>query len=157
MKTVVLMALGLLAALPAQAQVKSTDPQSIAKALQDAGYKAELAKDKDGDPIIRSGAQGYKFTIFFMTCEKGRNCGDIQFYAGWTNKLSPARANAWNQKHRFARVYSDEQGEAAIEYDLNFEDQAMSAELFRKNVELWESLVGSFVDYVNEAEESPKK
>jgi hypothetical protein len=156
MKTLVLMALGLLAAMPAQAQVRSTDPQSIAKALQDAGYKAELTKDSDGDPMIRSGAQGYKFTIFFMSCEKNRNCGDIQFYAGWTNKLSPERANAWTRKHRFARVYSDDKGEAAIEYDLNFEDQQMSTELFRKNVELWDSLVGSFVDYVNEDEPSKK-
>lgn len=150
-------ALGLLAAMPAQAQVRSTEPQSIVKAMQDAGYKAELSKDGDGDPIIRSASQGYKFTIFFMSCEKGRNCGDIQFYAGWTNKLSPVRANAWNQKHRFSRVYSDAEGEAVIEYDLNFEDQAMSTPLFRKNLELWDSMVGSFVDYVNEEDAAPKK
>ncbi|SFJ98171.1 Putative sensory transduction regulator [Sphingomonas sp. NFR04] len=157
MKMGVLVGLGLLATVPAQAQVKSTDPQSVAKALQDAGYKAELSKDSDGDPIIRSGAQGYKFTIFFMSCDKGRNCGDLQFYAGWTDKLSPERANAWTQKHRFARVYSDEKGEAAIEYDLNFEDQPMTTVLFRKNLELWDSLVGSFADYVNESSEASKK
>lgn len=156
MRTWLLLGLGLWAAMPAQAQVRSSDPQTVVQALQDAGYKAELTKHKDGDPIIRSGAQGYKFSIFFMTCDKGRNCGDIQFYAGWTDKLSPIRANAWNQKHRFARAYSDEAGEAALEYDLNFEDQQISTALFRKNLELWDSLVGSFVDYVNE-DEAPKK
>ncbi|RZF64630.1 YbjN domain-containing protein [Sphingomonas populi] len=156
MKTAVMMGLGLLAPIPSQAQVRSTDPQSVVKALQDAGYKAELSKDSDGDPVIRSGAQGYRYTIFFMSCEKGSTCGDLQFYAGWTNKLSAERANAWTQKHRFARVYSDGKGEAAIEYDLNFEDQQMSTTLFRKNLELWDSLVGKFVDYINE-DETPKK
>ncbi|WP_084583384.1 YbjN domain-containing protein [Sphingomonas azotifigens] len=157
MRTWLLTALGLAIAVPAQAQVRSTEPQSIVKALQDAGYKAELTKDKDGDPLIRSAAQGYKFTIFFMNCEKNVKCGDIQFYAGWSDKLTPQRANDWNSKHRFARAYSDEQGEAALEYDVNLEDQAIPVALFRKDIDLWESLVGSFVDFITAAKDGAAK
>lgn len=151
MKMLVLAALASLSlAAQADAQVRSSDPQSVARALKDAGYKSELTKDGEGDPIIRSVASGYKFTIFFLNCEAHRNCGDIQFYIGWTNKLSPERANVWNSKHRFARAYSDGQGEAALEYDVNFEDQAIPDALFRKDLELWDMLVGRFATFVDE-------
>ncbi|KTF70371.1 hypothetical protein ATB93_04995 [Sphingomonas sp. WG] len=138
---------------PAQAQVRSTDPQSIVKALQDAGYKSELTKDGEGDPLIRSAASGYKFAILFFNCEAHQKCGDIQFYIGFTNKLTAERANLWNSKHRFARVYSDAQGEAALEYDLNLEDQAIPTALFRKDLELWDMLVGRFAAFVDEKDD----
>lgn len=141
----------------AQAQVRSTDAQSIARAMQDAGYKAELTKGDDGDPLIRSGVGGYKFTIFFYNCTDHKNCADIQFYIGWTDKFSIERANEWNRTHRFGRAYSDKDGEAALEYDVNFEDQALPLPLFKKDLDLWSSLVDSFSEFVTEKQDAAKK
>jgi Putative bacterial sensory transduction regulator len=138
----------------AQAQVRSMDPQSIVRVMQEAGYKAELGKDGTGDPQITSGASGAKFTIYFYGCEKNQKCTEIQFYAGWSDKLTLERINAWNAEHRFGRAYLDDKGEVNIEYDLNFEDQAIPAALFKNDLELWASLVGSFVDFITEDDDS---
>lgn len=152
MKQMVLATMLAVGAVPAMAQsVSSADPQSVARALQDAGYKAELTKDTSGDPMIRSNASGAKFTVFFFGCEKNANCGEIQFYAGWTDKISLAQINEWNRKHRFGRAYLDDKGEVNIEYDVNLEGTGIPLALFRNDLELWDSLMGEFQNYIVEA------
>lgn len=138
-----------LAAGPLNAQTVSAGaPQSVIRALQAAGYKAELAADSGGDPMIRSNASGAKFTIFFFGCEKNVNCTEIQFYAGWTDKVSFEQINSWNRKHRFGRAYVDDEGEVNIEYDINLEGGSIPDALFRNDLELWDSLMGEFQNYV---------
>jgi hypothetical protein len=137
------------AGTPAAGQmVSSASPQSVVKALQAAGYKAELAADTGGDPMIRSSAAGAKFTIFFFGCEKNVDCGEIQFYAGWTDKPSLEQINEWNRKHRFGRAYLDEKGEVNVEYDVNLELGGISEALFRNDLELWDGLMGDFQNYI---------
>jgi hypothetical protein len=149
MRTALAVLLAAFATAPAGAQmVASATPQSVVRALQAAGYKAELATDTGGDPMIRSSAAGAKFTVFFFGCEKNANCGEIQFYAGWTDKVSLEQINAWNRKHRFGRAYLDDKGEVNIEYDVNLEGAGVSDALFRNDLELWDSLMGEFQTYI---------
>ncbi|MHA6718154.1 YbjN domain-containing protein [Sphingomonas sp. RS6] len=143
----------LLVATTAQAQVRSQDPQSVIRAMQAAGYKAELGKDPTGDPQITSGASGTRFMVYFFGCEEHKNCTEIQFYAGWTAKAPIERINKWNASHRFGRAYLDDEGDANIEYDVNFEDQAIPTALFRNDLELWSSLIDAFVDYIAEEDD----
>lgn len=61
----------------------------IAAILQDKGYKAELKTSRDGDPMIYSIADGYKYAIYFYNCTKDeeRACRLLQFLAIWDNNL----------------------------------------------------------------------
>ncbi len=126
----------------------SATPQSVVKALQDAGYKAELTKDSAGDPLIHSASGGARFSIFFYGCENGTGCGEIQFYAGWTDKISLERINQWNRTHRFGRAYLDDKGEVNIEYDINLEQASIGGALFRNDLDLWTRLMARFQAFV---------
>ena len=150
MKRIVLALAAMALARPATGNAQAItagDPKSVAAEMQAAGYKAEIAKLENGDPIIHSSSGGSKFAVFFFGCEKGANCTEIQFYAGWTDKASLARINEWNRKHRFGRAYLDDKNEMNIEYDVNLEAPGgISAALFRNDLELWAGLMGSFQD-----------
>src|SRR3546814_19453706 len=51
--------------------VCASDPQTVVKALQAAGYKALLSKSKQtGNPKIESAASGYAYSIFFYESEQ---------------------------------------------------------------------------------------
>ena len=63
--------LAMLGASAAQAQtVSAANPQSIAAALQSAGYRAELTRDNEGDPLIKSSSSGTDFLVVFYACTK---------------------------------------------------------------------------------------
>ena len=64
---------GSLAAGAAHAdEVRSDDPSSLARVLQDMGYRAELTTDNSGDPMIKSSASGADVAILFYGCKSNR-------------------------------------------------------------------------------------
>lgn len=136
----------MLAALPAQAQmVTSANPEGVAAVLRDRGYKAELTTDKQGDPLIKSAANGYTFAILFFGCENHKACTSVQFYAGFTRKGLPVdKINEWNRTKRFGRAYIDGIGDPVVKMDVNLEPGGMPASLFADTIDLWDSLVGAF-------------
>jgi len=136
----------LVAGVPAAAQtVQATRPETIMKALQDAGYRATLSKDNGGDPLIKSGAAGVDFSVLFYNCTENKDCKTIQFYAGFVKKgLTLETMNKWNTNHRFARAYLDDEKDPRIEMDLDLDNGGMSAALFKANIATWESLLGDF-------------
>ncbi len=137
-------------AAPAAAQmVTAKDPQSVVKVLQDAGFQAKLDKSEDGEPMIRSGASGSKFTIFFFNCTAGKDCATVQFYSGYEKKgLKLEQINAWNQGQRFGRAYLDKEGEPAIEMDLDLDDGGVSPALFTDNLEFWTTIMAGFEKHI---------
>jgi Putative bacterial sensory transduction regulator len=134
----------------AQAQmVTAKNPQSIASALQNAGYKAELTKDGTGDPLIRSSSSGSSFAIFFFGCTKNVDCATIQFFAGYTDKKATlSQMNDWNSKKRFGRAYLADSGAARIEMDVDLDDGGLSAKLFEDNVEFWVVTMSAFEKHI---------
>ncbi len=59
--------------------------------------------------------RGYKAVIFVKP-------GDIQLYAVFTGrKITLNRINDWNREHRFSKAYLDNDGDAALESDLDFD------------------------------------
>lgn len=108
-------------------------PAAVAKALQDAGYKAKLAKDDGGDPMISSSGGGYDYDIYFYGCENHVQCDSLQFSMTFTRDgyEDAALANEWNVKQRFGKAHIDAKGRFRVEYDVgmigglnpkNFED-----------------------------------
>lgn len=135
------------------ATVTATDPQSLVKALQGAGYKAELTKDSSGDPMIRSASGGSNFSLLFYGCATNKACKTIQLHAGYDveEKTRPSleKINQWNRDKRFAKAYLDKENDPIIEMDVDLEDGGMSSELFIDNVEYWTSSMSDFEKFID--------
>jgi Putative bacterial sensory transduction regulator len=86
--------------------VCASAPETVVKAMQEAGFRAKLDKDKTGDPLISSEASSYAFDIFFYGCENSKNCTSLQFQTsfGAEEDNTPEYANAWNTKYRFVQA-----------------------------------------------------
>jgi hypothetical protein len=131
----------------AQAQnLLATDPARIARAMQDAGYRAELTKDNSGDPMIRSAAGGTNFTVLFYNCENNRNCTTLQFRTAFATdqKRSLEVINTFNKDKRFARVYLDGDRDPVIEMDVNLDEGGVAVGNFVDNLKVFERLLGQF-------------
>lgn len=138
--------LGVSAGAQSDDNVLASDPARIAGLLQDAGYRAQLTNDSDGDPMIKSAAAGSDFTIFFFNCTDGKNCKTIQFFAGF-DKAQPMEVdvvNRWNREKRFGKAYLDDEGDPLLEMDLNLDFGGISLNNFRDNLKVWESLLAEF-------------
>ena len=136
----------------AQAQmVRAQDPSSVVRALQGAGYKAEMTKDESGDPLIRSTSSGSNFAIFFFGCTKNVDCRTIQFFAGYDRDKSPSlsQMNDWNSRKRFGRAYVSDKGAARIEMDVDLDDGGISTKLFEDNLEFWGLLMAQFEKHID--------
>lgn len=130
--------------------IQASDPQGVVRALQADGYKAQLTKDEDGNPLIDSATSGVKFKIFFFGCTNGSACTELQFWTGFTEKVTPEQVNKWNRTHRFGRAYVDDSKEINMEYDINTEKGGLSPAMFTNDLELWDSLIGSLRKFLKE-------
>lgn len=131
-------------------EVRSDDPSSLVRVLQNMGYRAELTKDSSGDPMIKSTASGADFAILFYGCKSNRNCTTVQFFAGFKDpdNGSLAAMNKWNLDNRFGRAYQADSGSARLEGDIDLDMGGMSAALFRDNLEVYIALLDRFRKYV---------
>ena len=154
----------LAAPLPAAAQAQDvlldlSTPHAVAKALQDAGYKAEIEKTKDGDPYISSAANGSAFTVNFYNCELATGCGSIQFY-GWYKKkpgFTPELANRWNTGKRFLRIEIDDVGDLGMHLDIATVGKLTKAN-FADLIDWWSVMTNNLSEFLDkeEAEQAKK-
>ncbi len=129
--------------------VRAQDPSSVASALRNMGYKAEMTKDDSGDPLIKSSSGGSTFAIFFFGCTKNVDCRTIQFFAGYTDKKPTLSViNDWNANKRFGRAYISSSGSARVEMDVDLDDGGVSPKLFEDNVEFWVLLMSQFEKHI---------
>lgn len=107
--------LALFAAIPAFAEVTSAPvpatgiaPEEMAQLMSQHGWPAQIAKDSDGNPLIKSNVAGVGFDVAFFECHGGR-CRDIRFEVGWSKagppNVTPEKLNTWNTNNRFLRAY----------------------------------------------------
>ena len=135
----------------AQAEtVSAADPASVAKVLQDKGYRAELTKDDSGDPMIRSASSGTTFLVLFYGCTDNKQCETVQFFAGYSDaeNASLAALNEWNAENRFGRAYLSDSGAARLEMDVDLDDGGMSTALFEDNLEFWVVIMSTFEKHI---------
>jgi hypothetical protein len=146
LKRYLVAALALAAASPAAAMVQAQNPQSLVKALQDAGYQAQLGKDGAGDPMITSAVSGTKFRILFYNCTQNKDCKTVNFLVAYDfDKALPLeRINAFNQENRFVRAYLDKENDPVLAMDVDLDDGGLSDALFIDNVEFWTSLLANY-------------
>ena len=135
----IVMAMSFAHVAPAAADtVKASDPATLIKALQGAGYRAKLDKGDDGDPVIVTASGGNNITIVFSGCTKNTNCTYVEMVAVWkcnadmTDKCKSIVAK-WNTEERFAQVTNTSAG-IGLYYFLDLDAGGMSDALFIDNV-----------------------
>ena len=147
------MAVALLPPAAAQAQnVRAQEPETVAEALRQAGYRAQLDTDSGGDPMIRSTSSGSDFLILFYGCTDNADCRTVQFYAGYSepSNASPEAMNLWNAENRFGRAYVTDEGAARVEMDLDLDDGGLSQALFIDNLEFWVLIMARFEEFIGQ-------
>lgn len=149
-----LMATGLTLAASGAAwaeNVVASDPEAIAKLMQDWGYRAELTKDSEGDPKINTSAAGVDFYVYFYGCSGGADCTEIQLGAGFDlpDGMTLEAVNEWSSQNRFNRVYLDEEKDPFIRYDVNLAEGGISPELFKEILANYERRLADFQEHIN--------
>lgn len=97
--------------------VGASDPEGVAAALRDLGWRASHAVDAEGDPMVESSIEGVDYTIFFYGCEGGRNCTALLFSAGFdlADGATLASMNDWNSGRLVGAAYLDAENDPFLQ------------------------------------------
>lgn len=123
------------------ASVTSLDPATVVAALQDAGYKAKLSKNDDGDPLIESASQGNVVQIALLNCKDHRRCDQLEFITLWSCapddlKRCQVLNNKWNGTENFSSTIIIRDNIVLYKH-LLFDETGISSGLFIKNLEMF--------------------
>lgn len=146
---VAVLAASLLGGAASAQMVSAAEPDSVASAIQDAGYRANLTVDRVGDPMVETSMGGYKVQVIFYDCTANRDCQSLQFSAGFdrSQPMDPARALAFAHAYRYAAVSLDEEGDPFVTWDV-ITGPGIPQETFQASVAEFDAVVGSFGDFV---------
>jgi hypothetical protein len=107
----------LLSPLPASAKTEETvdigDIKTVAGLIMQAGYRAEIKKNKAGDTYIASAANGSEFSVNFYGCKADVACESLEFQS-WYKKqpyFTADLTNEWNAKKRLMKIAVDGDGD----------------------------------------------
>lgn len=137
--------------------VDGTQPEEVLVIAKGFGL-AELEKDDEGDPMITGRMQGIKYGVNFYGCVDNKACSTIQMTAFFDGEgVSVRNVNTWNTETRFGKAYIDEDGDAAIEMNVN-----LGYGVSRKNLEdtfdWWMLVLKEFTEFLeNPSGYSPDK
>ncbi|APR53612.1 YbjN domain-containing protein [Sphingomonas koreensis] len=137
--------------------VDLTDPATVAKLVQDLGYKAELKARDNGEPYINSAANGSNFSIEFYGCEKAVKCTSIQFFA-WYKKepwYNAALTDKWNAKKRFVKAAIDKDGDFSTYMDITA--LGGTRESFADSLDWWTVLSSDLFEFFEEEDPARAK
>ncbi|SNS76802.1 Putative sensory transduction regulator [Sphingomonas laterariae] len=131
------------------------DIDGFVAALQDAGYRAKLKIDDDGDRYIESAASGSSFTIHFIDCEGEAGCKSVRFLAWWPkpDALNIATMNEWNDGYRMARATIDSDNDIVLDYYHSLVGGVTTAN-FLDNFDWWTILVADFRGFMDDKKAS---
>ena len=121
----------------------------VAAVLQANGYQAEITKDGEGDPMVRSAADGTKYRILFYGCKGTARCTALEFLVGFDlpNGMTMEKLNKWNRDSRFGHAYLDDENDPYLQLDLN-SSPGFTSESMATYVETWTALVPKFKTYI---------
>lgn len=130
--------------------VCASDPASVVRGLQEAGFKAQLGTDKDGDPKIDSSASGYSFSVYFYNCTDNKDCGSLRFATLFEDdgKNTPELANDWNKRKRFVQMSAQDNGSLLVAYDITTVG-GLNQQNFADAVDWWQVMLSEVRTYFN--------
>jgi hypothetical protein len=152
-----LMVIGVEQSAKAQ-NVRAADPNSVAEAIKELGYRAALEKDSGGDPVIRSATEGSEFLIYFYGCEKSKNCEWVEFHKSYKMKKEDyvkiqGISEEWNRGLNLTTAFIDDDV-VGVSYKLLLKYEGMPKELFKSNFATW---IFSYADFRRKLYENLKK
>lgn len=122
--------------------VSAVKPDSVAQALQNLGYTAELAKDANGDPLINTDIGGWQAALLFYECNEKTHdgCQSLQFVANFTpeKKFTAEDAVRFNRNTRFASVSLDKDQSVMMTWDV-VTGKGIDLEVFSNSVDMFRS------------------
>ncbi len=122
--------------------------EEVADVLRGKGFQAQIATDKEGDPLVRSSAGGVRFGVYFYGCNHQPRCKSIQFSAGIKTKgVAQAKMTEWNRTKRFGRAYIDDESDPWLNMDMDVEHGA-TTEALANDLERWSSVLGIFTKFI---------
>ena len=136
---------------PAGAQTVEARYDQVAAAIEEVGYAIALEGEGADRYLLSETEDEYTFAVLFYGCDDaGDACKTVQFYAGFEPPAAPSlrQMNDYAAANRWGRIYLDDEGDPAIEMDVDLEDGGMSFELFKDNVEYWGAVMNAFGDWV---------
>jgi hypothetical protein len=128
-------------------------PKSVALAMQDLGYKAEIDQNDNGEPIINGRIARADYTMIFQGCTHKKDCLHVLFIAWWdvdtkTDHL-PA-VNEWNRDHIMGRAFLNED-EDSIGFDFALDTMGgMTRDTFADTLQWWGDVLEDFYQFLDD-------
>ncbi len=128
--------------------VDATQVNVIASLAAEYGT-AEVDVDGNGDPMISGVIDDLKYAVLFYGCTDGADCTTIQYYTAWTNPggVDIDMLNDWNRDRRFSKAYIDNEGDPALEFDVNLFGSVTQANLY-DTFDWWRLVMNEFGKYI---------
>lgn len=134
------------AAASSTTTVTAVRPDSVAQALKNLGYSAEMAKDTNGDPLINADIGGWQAALMFYECNDKTHdgCQSLQFVANFTpeKKFSAEDAVKFMRNTRFASVSLDKDQAVTMTWDV-VTGKGIDLEVFSNSVDMFRSAMDS--------------
>jgi hypothetical protein len=137
----------LLPALAVAQMLDATDPQAIAAAVQEAGFRAVLTTDGLGDPMIESAAHGHNFVVQFFGCDSGIACKYLVFRTAFAGGSTLEAMNAWNADQLVGTAFLDAEGDPALDFFVSLDGGVSRANLLDV-IDWWQIAMGDFVTHI---------
>lgn len=122
--------------------VSAVKPDSVAEALTNLGYTAELARDVNGDPLINTDIGGWQAALLFYECNEKTHdgCQSLQFVANFTpeKKFTADDAVKFMRNTRFASVSLDKEQAVTMTWDV-VTGKGIDIEVFSNAVDMFRS------------------
>ena len=134
---------GMAAPVQAAAAQGITGPELVA-ILQDAGYRARLETDGEGEPLVRTTMGGVNMVVLFYDCT-GQRCNSLQFSAGFDleNGTTDAVINRFNRDYRYVRAFLDDEQDPFLRLDFEVVNTAHAAYI-GSQIDTYEQLLPEF-------------
>lgn len=135
---------------PAFDVLLASDPVGIQKAMMDAGYRAELTTDSDGNPKIIGTASKSTYWILFLDCQSSSGCLGLEFYVSYSLDVQPTleKVDKFNADFRYVRAFTNDKGDPRMMMDILVRDGGMDKKTFLEYVRLWTVIMPSFEEMI---------
>lgn len=135
-----------MAAASSTTTVSAVKPDSVAEALKNLGYTAEMARDANGDPLINADIGGWQAALMFYECNQKTHdgCQSLQFVANFTpeKKFTADDAVKFMRNTRFASVSVDGDQSVMMTWDV-VTGKGIDLEVFSNAVDMFRSAMDS--------------
>ncbi|MBO6719725.1 MAG: YbjN domain-containing protein [Rhizobiaceae bacterium] len=123
----------------ARGTIHASNPEGIASILRGFG-SALVGTDSYGDPKIDGRSAGEEYTVLFYGCTDNIDCRSIAFWTYWTVEVDLDRVNEWNKRERYGKLYVDNDGDLALEMDVNL-SHGMDTRTFDEIANIWAGML----------------